>query len=238
MARRPRNHLAGYPYHLTHRGNWKTRIFFDDVDRGVYLKLLRIHCKNHEVRIWAYALMDNHVHHLVIPDKDRALSRAFHRVFGEYGRYFNARYSKVGHLFQGRFKAAPCDEQHAWNTVAYIERNPVRARMVKQAEDYRWSSAAAHCGLREDPLLSPDLPLLQTIPDWHSWLSQEEDPAILEFIRERTQKGQPCGSDEFARMLEGKCGRPLLKRKPGPKKKEVKETNSTPSLFPSDPENE
>jgi hypothetical protein len=109
MARRPRNHLAGYPYHLTHRGNWKTRIFFDDVDRGVYLKLLRTHCKN---------------------------------------------------------------------------------------------------------------------------------PEILKFIRERTHTGQPCGSDEFARMLEAKCGRPLLNRKPGPKKKEVQKADSTPSLFPEDSEDE
>jgi putative transposase len=216
-----------------HRGNRKTDIFLDDVDRGVYLKLLRTQCSEHSVRIWAYCLMGNHVHHVAIPDRDRALSAAFHGVFGEYARYFNTRYETVGHVFQGRFKAPVLDEAHLWSAVPYVERNPVRARMVKQAEDYRWSSAAAHCGLREDSVISNDLPLLTLIPDWHAWLAKEEKPEDLDFIRERTRTGQPCASDEFARMLEAKLGRPLLRRKPGPKKKEPENDSSTPLLFPN-----
>jgi len=231
MARRLRNFMAGYAYHVTHRGNRKTDIFLDDVDRRVYLKLLRTQCSNHHVRIWAYCLMDNHVHHVAIPDRDRALSAAFHRIFGEYARYFNTRHEKVGHVFQGRFKAPVLDEPHLWNTVAYVERNPVRAHMVKQAEDYRWSSAAAHCGLREDSIISHDLPLLTLIPDWHAWLTKEEKPEDLDFIRQRTRTGQPCASEEFSRMLEAKLGRPLLRRKPGPKKRETKDDSSTPLLF-------
>jgi len=177
--------------------------------------------------------MDNHVHHVAVPDRDGALSWAFHGVFGEYARYFNTRYQKVGHVFQGRFKAPVLDEPYLWNTVAYVERNPVRARMVKRAEDYRWSSAAAHCGLRQDSVISDDLPLVTLIPDWHSWLAKEENIEDLEFIRQRTRTGQPCAGDEFVRMLEAKIGRPLLRRKPGPKKKEAKEEDSTPPLFPN-----
>jgi putative transposase len=232
MARRPRSFLAGYAYHVVHRGNRKTDIFLDDVDRGVYLKLLRTQCVEHHVRIWAYCLMDNHVHHVAVPDRDRAVSAAFHGVFGEYARYFNARYQKVGHVFQGRFKAPPLDEPHLWNTVAYVERNPVRARMVKRAEDYRWSSAASHCGLREDSVISSDLPFLADIPDWHLWLAKEETAEDLEFIRQRTRTGQPIASDEFTRMLEAKLGRPLLRRKPGPKKRALtQQADPTPSLF-------
>ncbi len=233
MARRLRNFLPGYGYHVTHRGNRKTDIFIDDTDRGVYLKLLRTQCVKHDVRIWAYALMDNHVHHVVVPDRGPGLSAALHCVFGEYARYFNTRYLKVGHLFQGRFKATVLDEAHLWNAVAYVERNPVRAGMVKQAEDYRWSSAAAHCGLRKDPLLSFDLPLLESIPDWHVWLAGEERIEDLEFIRDRTRTGQPCASEEFTRMLEAKLGRSLLRRKPGPKKKAPQADDPAKLLFPN-----
>jgi putative transposase len=83
-----------------------------------------------------------------------------------------------------------------------VERNPVRAGIVRRAEDYPWSSAAAHCGLREDPIIDLDLPLIPLIPDWSAWLSQEERIEDLRFIREATQTGKPCTSDEFLRTLE------------------------------------
>jgi putative transposase len=153
-------------------------------------------------------------------------------VFGEYARYFNTRYQKVGHLFQGRFKASLLDDAHLWNAVAYVERNPVRAGMVSRAEDYRWSSAAAHCGLRDDPVISPDLPLLKLVPDWSAFLAKEERVEDLQFIREAARTGQPCASEEFSRMLEVKLGRPLLRRKPGPKKKEQEANPGQSALFP------
>ncbi len=237
MPRRLRDCIAGYPYHVTHRGNRKLDIFRDDADRNVYLKLLVRHCREYKVRIWAYCLMDNHVHQVAVPDSDRALSQAFHRVFGEYARFFNTRYEKVGHLFQGRYKSCVLDEPHLWNAVAYVERNPVRARMVNRAEDYSWSSAAAHCGLRHDPLISPDLPLLGLVSDWSSWLARDERAEDLEFLREATRTGRPCASEAFARELEAKIGRPVLRRKPGPKSKQIG-NGTEPLLFPEDSESD
>jgi putative transposase len=230
MARRRRDSIPGFSYHLTQRGNQKMQIFFDDVDRRVYLKLLVQQCVGQGVRMWAYSLMDNHVHHVAVPDRERALSHAFKQVFAEYARYFNTRYTKTGHLFQGRFKAAVLDERHLWNAVAYVERNPVRAGIVRRAEDYKWSSAAAHCGLREDPVISLDLPLIPLVPDWSAWLAEEERTEDLEFIRRATHTGRPCASEEFAKMLEAKLGRPCVRRKPGPKKAESKDME--PTLFP------
>ena len=81
----------------------------------------------------------------------------------------------VGHAWQGRFKSVPMDESHCWNAIRYVERNPVRAGLVKRAEDYLWSSAAAHCGLRDDLLLSGDCPLVREITDWSEWLRIEDD---------------------------------------------------------------
>jgi len=87
--------------------------------------------------------MDNHVHHIAVPETERSLSRAFQRIHGAFALYFNTRHIKTGHLWQGRFKACVLDEAHLWNAVRYVERNPVRAGIVARAEDYKWSSAAA-----------------------------------------------------------------------------------------------
>jgi len=113
------------------------------------------------------------------------------------------------------------DERHLWNGVRYVERNPVRAGIVRRAEDYRWSSAAAHCGLRSDRILSDDLPLLGEIPDWSAWLAEVESPKDLKFIRTRTRTGRLCAEDDFIRDMEKKIGRQLLPKKVGRKKKTV-----------------
>lgn len=219
MPRRLRDFVPDFAYHLTQRGNRKATVFLDDTDRVVYMKLLVENCAAEKVRIWAYSLMDNHVHHIAVPGTDRSLSRAFQRIHGSFALYFNTRHVKTGHLWQGRFKACVLDEGHLSNAVRYVERNPVRAGIVSRAEDYLWSSAAAHCGLREDPVLSPDLPLIHSISDWSGWLSEDQKPEELKFIRERTRTGRPCASDEFARDLEKRLGRPQLRRKPGPLKR-------------------
>ena len=227
MARRRRDFVPELSYHLTQRGNRKSVIFLDDTDRKVYLKLLCESCEAERVRIWAYSLMDNHVHHIAVPETERSLSRAFQRIHGSFALYFNTRHTKTGHLWQGRFKACVLDEAHLWNAVRYVERNPVRAGMVARSEDYKWSSAAAHCGLREDRVLSADLPLIGVIENWSEWLSVEQPVDELKFIRERTQSGRPCSSDEFARELEKKLGKPQLRRKPGPPKRLINVTSDT-----------
>jgi len=227
MARRRRDFVPELSYHLTQRGNRKSIVFLDDTDRRVYLKLLAESCSAEKVRIWAYSLMDNHVHHIAVPETERALSRAFQRIHGAFALYFNTRHIKTGHLWQGRFKACVLDETHLWNAVRYVERNPVRAGIVARAEDYKWSSAAAHCGLREDALLSPDLPLIGAISNWSDWLAEGQNPDELKFIRERTHSGRPCSSDEFARELEKKLGQTQLRRKPGPPKRLTTDTVET-----------
>jgi len=218
MPRKRRDFIPGHPYHLTQRGNRKTRTFLDDTDRRVYMRLLVENCTYERVRIWSYSLMDNHVHHIAVPEQQYSLSRAFQKTHGSFAAYFNARYVKSGHLWQGRFKACLLDESHLWNAIRYVERNPVRAGIVKRAEDYPWSSAAAHCGIRHDEVLSYDLPLLDVIPNWSAWLKIQEENTDLEFIRRRTQTGRPCASDEFVRKLEAQFGLSLLPKKRGPRK--------------------
>lgn len=162
------------PHHVTHRGNRKEGVFLDDIDRRTYLRLLRERCVVFGLKIWAYALMTNHVHLIAVPDTRNSLSFALRAAHGDYAAYFNARHGTVGHAWQGRFKSSVLSDRHLRNAVRYVERNPVSAGMVLQAEDYPWSSAAAHCGSQKDPLLSADLTtVLGEVKDWNAWLRSE-----------------------------------------------------------------
>jgi putative transposase len=218
MPRLARIVMPGMPHHVTHRGNRKYVIFRDDHDRKTYLRILREQCVKLALRIWAYALMINHVHLIAVPSKEETMGAVLRNAHGTYTDYFNTKYSQVGHLFGGRYKSAVLDEAYLFNAVRYVERNPVRAGIVARAEDYRWSSAAAHCGLREDLLLSDDLPLLSQITDWSVWLGYELTQDEISFIRSRTHTGRPCGDDRFLRELGKQLGRDLLPKKRGPAK--------------------
>ena len=125
-------------------------------------------------------------------------------------------------MWQGRFFSSPLDEAYLWFCVHYVERNPVRASMVNRAEDYKWSSAAAHCGLKEDALLSIKSDyweIFKDIPDWSAWLNTIDDKEQLGIVRRNIQKNLPCGSDVFIEQLEKISGCLLQFRSVGRPKK-------------------
>ena len=103
--------------------------------------------------------------------------------------------------------------------MRYVERNPVRARIVRFAENYEWSSAAAHRRKRKDSFLSVDLPLIGEIENWSQWLREEEDRDAAELLRRNRQEGIPCGSEEFIAGLESLLKRFLRFRPPWRPKK-------------------
>jgi len=114
------------------------------------------------------------------------------------------------------------DDAHMWNGIRYVELNPVRAGMVKRAEDYLWSSAAAHCGLRGDTLLADDFPPSGVIDDWTKWLELDQSAEEQRFIRRHTSTGRPWCTPELLVQLEKLTGRDLKLRKPGRPRKEKK----------------
>jgi putative transposase len=230
MPRLARIVVPGMPHHVTHRGNRKCVLFWDDADRKTYLRIVLDQLVKVGLRIWAYALMTNHVHFVAVPGEADSLGRFFRNVDGTYADYFNTKYDHVGHLWGERFKSSILDEPYLWNAVRYVERNPVRAGMVDRAEDYAWSSAASHCGLRSDPLLSNDLALLSLVPDWSAWLRLEPTLEETAMLRARTQSGRPCGDEEFLRDIGSRIGRDLLPRKPGRKPAPASDA-APPSLF-------
>jgi putative transposase len=150
-----------------------------------------------------------------------------------YAQHVNWTHGISGRLWQGRFFSCVLDEEHVWAAIHYVERNPVRARMVRKAENYAWSSAAADCGLRSDPVLSP-LPKggLAEPSGWSAWLGKEDDERVLATLRLHTRTGRPAGGKRFVAALEAKIGRRLRAGPVGrPKKKDQNNRVASPILL-------
>ena len=166
------------------------------------------------MRILAYCLMSNHVHLVAIPEEPQALGIALRRTHGRYALYLNARRDRVGHLWQNRFYSCALDEPHLWIALRYVERNPVRANLVARAEEYVWSSAAAHLGGdRSNRLL--DWAFHETAcgaERWKTLLAEPEELEATRALQRGTFSGRPVGSPEFVAELERKLGRPLAIR--------------------------
>jgi len=154
MARLPRLVLPGYPYHVTQRGNRRQQTFFEDGDYALYLDLLGDAARRAAAEIWAYCLMPNHVHIIVVPSDEDGLRRTFADAHRRYTGFINARHRWTGHLWQGRFGAVVMDEEHLAHAVRYVSLNPVRARLVERAENWAWSSVRAHRAREDDAIVS------------------------------------------------------------------------------------
>ena len=145
--------VPGLPHQLTQRGNRREDVFFGDADRQRYLQLLIEYSDKHGLVTLAYCLMTNHVHFVSVPARADSLARVFKPVDLRYAQHINWTQGISGRLWQGRFFSCPLDDEHLWAAIRYVERNPVRARLVRKPEDYPWSRAQAHCGMRGDPIL-------------------------------------------------------------------------------------
>ena len=146
MARLPRVVVVDVPHHVTQRGNARQSIFARDADRIIYLELLRQYSGLYGLGLLGYCLMSNHVHLIAVPNAVEAMARALQHTHGRYVCYWNARQCSTGHVWQGRFYSCPLDNSHLWEALRYTELNPSRAGMVTAAEQWKWSSVAAHCG--------------------------------------------------------------------------------------------
>lgn len=149
MARPLRIEFAGALYHVTSRGNAQENIYRTDGDRQQFLLLLKDTVKRHDWYCHAYCLMGNH-YHLLIETSTPTLSKGMKFLNGTYTQYVNRQYQRVGHVFQGRFKAILVQkESYLLELARYIALNPVRAQMVRSAGQWRWSSYRATAGLDE-----------------------------------------------------------------------------------------
>lgn len=217
MARIARVVVPGYPHHVTQRGSRRQPTFFCEQDYHSYITIMADWCQRYGVVVWAYCLMPNHVHLVVVPSSGEGLSRAVGQAHRSYARLVNEREGWTGHLWQERFASFVMDENHLLAAVRYVELNPVRACLVEKAEDYRWSSAQAHLTGQNDNLVSVE-PMMERVSDWGSFIDQN-DSEDLDPLRQHTRNGRPLGSDEFVAGLEKIFKRPMRPLKAGRKKK-------------------
>ncbi|MES2257221.1 MAG: transposase [Pseudomonadota bacterium] len=161
MARKPRLHAPGALYHVMLRGNGGQAIFHDDADRIKLQELVGDGVRRFGHRIHAYCWMGNHIH-LAVQVDVIPLSKIMHNLSFRYTSYFNWRHEHIGHLFQGRFKAILVDaDSYLLQLVRYIHLNPVRAGMLKVAEQFAWSGHRAYLGLTRQPWLCTEWVLSQ-----------------------------------------------------------------------------
>ena len=156
MARKPRLHVPGALYHVILRGNARQDIFFAPENRRCFYELMSEGVARFGYRVHAFCLMTNHLH-LALQAGDQPLSAGMQNLAFRYTRYLNGRLNRVGHLFEGRFKAYLVDrDSYGLALVRYIHLNPVRARMVEQPAAYAYSSHRAYLGRDDLPWLTTD----------------------------------------------------------------------------------
>ena len=222
MARLARAVVPGLPHHVTQRGNRRQTVFFSDDDYAAYRGLVAEHCAAAGVAVWAYCLMPNHVHLILVPSDETGLHRALGEAHRRYTRRVNLREGWRGYLWQGRFASFVMDDRHLLVAARYVELNPVRARLAMRAGDWPWSSAAAHLAGRDDAVVRAT-PLLDRVGDWRAFLEGGVEAAALDGLRAHERTGRPLGAAPFVADLEARLGRALAPRKPGrkPKPKEA-----------------
>jgi putative transposase len=220
MPRLARVVIPGIPHHVTQRGNRRERTFFEDADYKRYRTILGQAARKARAEVWAYCLMPNHVHLIVVPADEDGLRRTFADAHRRYTGLINARHQWTGHLWQGRFGSVAMDEAHLMAAARYVALNPVRAGLVKHARDWPWSSVGAHLAGKDDALVTV-APLLERYGDFRQLLDDDEDDsAAWAALRKSESNGRPVGSMTWVTELERKTGRQLLPPRRGRPPKE------------------
>ena len=207
MARLARFVVPGIPHHVTQRGNGKQLTFLQDSDYLLYRRLLGEHCAAQGVAVWSWVLMPNHVHLILVPPHEDALRAVLSRVHRYYAGHIHLRERRSGHFWQGRFGCVAMDEQHLSAAVRYVALNPVRARLVERAQDWRWSSVHALLDPEKGDGLTETAPVLERLPAFAELLNVGEDEARSTALRRSEAVGRPLGDQPFLDRVKAALGR-------------------------------
>ncbi len=203
MPRTARASAGGVCYHVLNRGNGRQRIFSGDGDYAAFLDLLAAACERLPLRILGLCLMPNHFHLLLWPHADGDLSRWMQWLLTAHVRRYHGRRGTSGHVWQGRFKAFPIEQdEHFLTVLRYVERNPQRAGLVRRAVQWPWSSLALrarHAGLLADPPVK--LPR-----NWVERVHRPETAEELAAVRESVVRGAPFGSPAWRTRMAAALG--------------------------------
>lgn len=209
MARKSRIEFEGGFYHVIVRGNQRQKVFWQEKDFLKYLEILKDYKDRYDFLLHAYVLMETHVH-LLLETGQVPLSKILQGINQRFTMYFNWSRGTVGHLFQGRYKAILCDrDAYLLSLVKYLHRNPVRAGMVRQPEEYRWSSHRRYLGLDKDELVDTGMVLGMFSKDlkkgrrlYREYMRGEEKTPEEEFYQTVDQR--VLGDEQFVETVRGR----------------------------------
>jgi putative transposase len=209
MPRIPRASVGGVCYHVINRGNGRQQVFHEDGDYEAFVKAIAHACIEVPMPVLAYCLMPNHFHLVVLPAADGDLSRWMHWLQNTHVRRYHQHYHGSGHIWQGRFKSFPIEQdEHLLAVLRYVERNPVRANLVRLAEQWAWSSArfwikGAKGDGRPSFLASGPTPRPR---DWLAWVNAAVTASELEALRRSVTRGSPYGGPRWMERIAADLG--------------------------------
>ena len=209
MPRQARFCPGGYPVHLIQRGNKRQAIFACDADLAAYANWLAVGAERFGISLHGWVFMTNHVHLLATPATNHSLSQLMQFLGRLYVRHFNYTYSRSGTLFEGRFKTCIVQEsRYLLTCLRYIELNPIRAGMVKDPSEYRWSSYRAHAFGVDARLWSPHAHFLslgecaqQRQDAWRQLVGEALDIEVLAKVRHCANTGLVLGTEAFRKQV-------------------------------------
>lgn len=236
MARLPRLTVPGYPHHIIQRGNNRQAIFVSPDDYELLLSLIDEHARKQRVAVHAYVLMSNHFHLLATPETEEGIPQMMQAVGRRYVRNFNLRHARTGTLWEGRYRSTLIQaERHLLACMVYMDLNPVRASMVADPEDYRWSSHQHYIGRRADKLITPH-PLYWELGNTpfardeaylalvRSGISDKEKQALTE----SAMRGWALGEPDYVADLQRRTARRVVRAQAG-RPKAIKVAKSVPN---------
>jgi putative transposase len=215
MPRRARLSIPGIPWHIIQRGNNRSTCFHAEEDYQFYLQYLQEFALKYRCAIHAYVLMTNHVHLLLTPEKPDSASLLMKHLGQRYVQYINRTYRRSGTLWEGRFRSCLAQtEDYLLACYRYIELNPVRAAMVNQPQDYRWSSYHTNALGKASYLITPHEQYLRLGLDdterreaYRELFKAHLDEEMVGQIRSATNGNYALGSERFQKEIEIALGR-------------------------------
>ena len=196
MPRTARASRGGYVYHVLNRGNGRQDVFHKEGDFAAFVQLMAEANERLSMRLTGYCLMSNHFHLVLWPHEDGDLSRWMQWLLTSHVRRYHRHYHGSGHVWQGRFKAFPIqDDEHYWTVLRYVERNPLRAGIVTRSQDWEWSSLKPTTRSHPDGLLS-DGPLAK-FRGWTNYVNGIESAGELAALRRSMIRGAPYGDENW-----------------------------------------
>jgi putative transposase len=194
MPRTSRRLAGGWVYHVINRGNDKKTVFHKRSDYEAFLDLMVSAKERYPLKLFAYCLMPNHFHFVVSPDEGETLSSWMQWLMTTHVRRYNQHYERNGHLWQGRFKSFPVqDDDHFLVLMRYVEGNPVRSGLVLTARDWTWSSHGENAG--EWPRHLTDNPPRVLPERWTRYVDTPWETSKLDYVRHCVNRQAPFGSD-------------------------------------------